>query len=75
MQIYRNMGGDSGVTGFEISDGSIVVEFKDRSAYLYDYSRPGQAAVEYMKQLAIAGRGLNSYISSHVKKNYARKLR
>ncbi len=75
MQIYRNLGGNSGVIGFEISADSIIVEFQDRSAYLYNYSKPGQAAVEYMKELAIEGRGLNSYISTHVKKNYAAKLR
>lgn len=75
MQVYRNLGGTSGAIGFEIGADYIIVEFRDRSAYLYNYSKPGQTAVEYMKQLALDGRGLNSYISTHVKTNYAAQLR
>ncbi|GAP20432.1 hypothetical protein [Leptolinea tardivitalis] len=74
MNIYSNLGGNSGVIGYEIGPTFIIVQFKDGSKYLYNYDVPGPASVEKMKSLALAGVGLNSYISSVVKKNYAAKL-
>lgn len=75
MNRYANRGGDSGVIAYEIGQGQITVQFNDGSLYLYDGSRPGFGAVAEMQRLARAGVGLNSYISSMVRKNYARKLR
>ena len=75
MERYRNLGGDSNVTRYQIEPGSIIVEFGDGSQYLYDSNRPGQPTVAEMHRLARAGQGLNSYIGRVVRKNYARKLR
>ncbi|PSL44160.1 hypothetical protein CLV51_10625 [Chitinophaga niastensis] len=75
MEIYQNIGGDSGVYAFLIDDNSITVEFSTRAVYLYNYSRPGSRHVDQMKTLALSGRGLNSYISRYVGKNYASRLR
>ncbi len=75
MERYCNLSGDSGVVGYEIGAGSITVEFNDRSQYLYDSGRPGAAEVTELQRMARAGRGLNSYISRVIKKNYARKIR
>ncbi len=75
MEHYSNLSGDSGVVGYEIGAGFIVVEFKDRSQYLYDSTRPGAASVAELQSLARAGRGLNSYIGRFVRANYARKIR
>ena len=75
MESYRNLGGDSGVRAYEIGDDSIKVQFSDGSAYLYNYQSAGRSNIEEMKVLAIAGRGLNSFIMRHVKKAYAAKLR
>jgi len=75
MEQYRNLGGDSGVTGYEIGSDFIKVNFKDDSLYLYTYESTGQQDVETMKELATAGTGLNSFISSKVRKRYAAKLR
>jgi hypothetical protein len=50
------------------------VWFKDGDGYDYDYRHPGREHVETMKRLAEEGRGLSTYISQHVRKNYARKL-
>lgn len=74
MQIYRNLGGNSNVAGFQIGHEYIVVQFKDRSSYLYTYSSTGVHEIERMKILAHQGRGLNSYISRIIRKRYARKL-
>lgn len=73
MEQYQNLGGDSGVTGYEIGPDFIRVQFKGGATYLYDYSQPGAADVEEMKQLAVQGQGLGSYISRVVRKRYAAK--
>lgn len=75
MALYRNLNGDSGVHAYELGNNNIVVQFNDGSAYLYNYSVPGSSAVEHMKQLALNGSGLNSYISKSIKKRYAAKFR
>jgi hypothetical protein len=73
LERYRNLSGDSGVTHYEIGLDYIRVQFEDGSIYVYDYSRPGQHHVDEMKSLAVAGPGLSTYISQHVRKAYARK--
>jgi hypothetical protein len=75
MQHYQNLGGDSGISAYEISAESITVQFKDGAVYLYNYASPGMADVEEMKSLAERGSGLNAFISTTVKKRYAAKLR
>lgn len=75
MQPYKNCGGDSGVVGYEISDDAIKVEFNSGSVYLYNYQSAGNKNIEHMKQLAIAGQELNSFIGRVVKKGYASKLK
>lgn len=75
MQRYANKGGNSGVVAFEIEDNSITVQFKDGWNYVYDNSAPGASVVAQMKTLALSGHGLNSFISSIVKKSFSRKYR
>ena len=75
MERYNNLGGDSGIVAYEIGGDSIKVEFRDGSIYLYNYQSTGSSDVEHMKDLAIAGQGLNSFISKIVRKRYASKLR
>lgn len=75
MTPYRNLGGNSNVVAYEADEDSIHVVFKSGTYrnYLYNSVRPGKAVVERMKFLAAQGQGLNSYISSVVKDNYANK--
>lgn len=75
MERYRNLGNDSGVTGYEIGQGAIIVQFKDGAIYLYDDQSAGPAHIAEMHRLATVGQGLNSFINRVVDKNYARKLR
>jgi hypothetical protein len=75
MEQYRNLGGNSGITAYEIGSDFIKVMFKDGSLYFYNYESTGQQDVETMKELATGGAGLNSFISSKVRKRYAAKLR
>lgn len=75
MTPYKNLGGDSNVAAYEITETSICVQFKSgkQRNYLYDSVRPGIAVVNVMKGLATQGHGLNSYISSTVKSNFSEK--
>ncbi|KVN20824.1 MULTISPECIES: hypothetical protein [unclassified Burkholderia] len=75
MERYANRGGDSNVVAYEIEQSSIKVQFGDGSIYLYTSQSAGSANLEQMKQLAIAGQGLNSFIGRVVRKGYAAKLR
>jgi hypothetical protein len=75
MERYKNLGGNSGVYAYETGVNHITVQFRDGAVYLYNYLSTGSSSVERMKQLASAGRGLNSYISTYIRKKYATKLR
>ena len=74
MEQYKNLGGDSGVTAFEIGDGSITVHFNDGSQYLYTNQSAGPGNIAELQRLASVGQGLNSYISRVVKNGYDSKL-
>ena len=78
MEIYKNLSGQSNISHYEIADSSITVKFKTRSkdgcdTYLYTYASAGSSNIEKMKQLAVKGSGLNTFISQEVRKLYARK--
>jgi hypothetical protein len=68
---YKNLGGDSGVAGYELGTDSIIVVFKGgKRPYKWSYRKAGQQHVETMKKLAETGHGLNSYIMKRVEKLY-----
>jgi hypothetical protein len=71
---YQNLNGNSGVVAYEIADDAIKVQFSDGITYLYTYDSSGRQAIEKMKALAQAGRGLSTFISQHVREAYAAKL-
>jgi len=75
MTRYANLAGDSPITTYEIADDSITVEFDSAHAYLYTYTSAGKTNIEQMKNLAVAGRGLSTFISRIVKERYAKKIR
>ena len=71
MKRYRNLEGHSGVLAYDIRPDAIAVRFAGGDVYDYTYVRPGRTHVEAMKRLALAGRGLSTYISQHVREDYA----
>lgn len=75
MERYKNLGGSSNVVAYEIGEGAITVQFGDGSVYFYTNQSAGAVNIKEMQQLAIAGQGLNSFISRVVKKGYVRKIR
>lgn len=72
MEKYKNSGGDSGISSYEIGSDYIIVKFSGTyRTYKYSYSgRAGYNHVENMKKLARNGSGLNAYINKHVKSLY-----
>jgi hypothetical protein len=75
MERYKNLSGTSGVAAYEISQGSLTVQFRDGSTYLYTDQSAGAGNIQSMQQLAVGGSGLSSFIGRVVKKGYASKLR
>lgn len=73
MKQYKNLAGDSGAIAYDVGNDRIKVKFLDGTVYTYTYRSAGRANVETMKSLAIAGRGLSSFISSIVKDGFASK--
>lgn len=73
MEKYKNLSGDSGVSGYEIGSDYIKVTFKGGSkVYVYNYTSAGRDNIENMKNLAKNGTGLNAFINKNVKKLYSR---
>jgi len=71
MQRYQRLSGDSGVLAFALRPDAIDVKFVDGKVYTYTYASTGRERVEQMKLLARAGQGLATYISQHVRADYA----
>ena len=74
MPRYRNLSGHSGVVAYEMAPDAITLTFVNGDRYRYSAIRPGRNAVDRMKVLAEAGRGLATFVSQHVRDNYERKL-
>jgi len=71
MEIYLNLNGNSGISRYSINSTSIRIQFKTNAkVYVYSNSRPGQSHVNNMKQLAISGSGLQTYINKYIRTNF-----
>lgn len=71
MRRYANLSRKSGVVAYAIGADFIAVRFRNGETYRYTHAKPGAGHVENMKALALAGRGLSTYISRHVREAYA----
>jgi hypothetical protein len=65
MQPYLNLSGNSGVVEYQNRPDSIIVRFRKGELHVYTFERVGRHHVEQMKLLAVAGKGLSTYISQH----------
>lgn len=74
MHRYRNLDGTSGVHAYQLLDDAIAVRFANGAVYIYDEATTGKDAVLQLRRLAVAGRGLATYISQHVQDRYADRL-
>lgn len=74
MRPYANLSRKSGVAGYQIGTGEILVRFTSGERYLYTYQVTGKRDVDEMINRARAGSGLQRYINTVVKGRYAEKL-
>ncbi len=72
---YKNAGGKSTVAQFEVEKDAINIRFTDHSSYRYTNQSAGPEKIAKMKELALAGKGLDTYIKDTVKDAYCRKIR
>jgi hypothetical protein len=75
MERYGNLGGNSGIVGYEIGADFVRVQFSAGGVYLYTCDSAGSDNIEQMKQLARSGEGLNSFIQRNLRSAYARRER
>jgi len=70
MQPYKNLGSFSWISAFEAGDDYIKIEYIDGAIHLYNNNSVGSTHLTKMKELAVSGSGLHSYIIHHVKNMY-----
>ena len=64
MKRYANLSGKSGVIAYAIGKDFVDVKFRGRDeVYRYSERSAGKQAVEAMKEFALAGRGLSTFIA------------
>jgi hypothetical protein len=74
MEPYSDRSGNSGIVAYQLGATSITVKFENGSLYLYTYESAGAETVERMKELAVSGRGLSSFIAGSVKDRYEQRI-
>lgn len=72
---YKNLSGDSKVVRYAAAKDAITIRFADCSVYLFTNQSVGPETIAKMKGLALAGRGLGTFVEANVKDRFARKIR
>jgi len=72
---YKNLGGKSTVARYELAKDAVTVQFKDHSVYRYTNQSADPDNISKMKELALAGKGLGTFIESKLKDRFLKKIR
>lgn len=72
---YKNLSGKSDVTRYVIAKDGITVRFADASVYRWTNQSADPANISKMKSLALAGKGLGTFIEKNVKDRFLKKIR
>lgn len=75
MKNYKNLSGKSTVAMYELAKDFVTVRFTNQSVFRYSNQSAGMDNVRQMKTLALAGKGLGTFIETKLKDLYARKVR
>lgn len=75
MKKYKNVSGKSTVTMFELAKDVVTIRFTSQEVYRYSNQSAGSENISKMKLLALAGKGLGTFIENNVKEKFARKVR
>ncbi|MBS1527164.1 MAG: hypothetical protein JST19_16045 [Bacteroidetes bacterium] len=64
----------SGVTAYLFVSDGIILKFRSKNEYyLYNRERPGADQVEIMRQLALNGSRLSTYVNQNVRERYFKR--
>lgn len=72
---YKNVGGKSVVAQYEIEKDAVNLRFTNNSSYRYTNQSAGPENIAKMKELALAGKGLGTFVESALKGRFERKIR
>ena len=72
---YKNLGGKSKVLRYEIAKDGMTIKFVDSSVYRYTNQSADPENIAKMKELALAGKGLGTFIDANLKDRFLRKIR
>jgi hypothetical protein len=72
---YKNAGGKSTVAHYELEKDAVNIKFTNNSSYRYTNQSAGSENIAKMKTLALAGKGLGTFITATVKDRFERKIR
>ena len=72
---YRNVSGDSKVARYCLAKDGVTIQFKDSSVYRYTNQSADPANIAKMKTLAVAGKGLGTFIATSLTDRFLRKVR
>lgn len=72
---YLNLSGNSTVASYKIVKDAVTIGFTSHGKYIYSNQSAGRLNINQMKALAIAGKGLGTFIEANLKEGYARKIR
>ena len=75
MERYKNLSGDSKVVRYQIAKDAMTIRFADCSVYIYTNQSADPDNISKMKSLAIAGKGLGTFIDTNLKERFARKIK
>jgi len=74
MSRYKNLSGKSTVARYHAAKDAVTIRFTDASVYVYTNQSVDPASIAKMKELALAGKGLGTFVET-VKDRYCRKVR
>ena len=72
---YKNLSGHSKIARYEIMKDAVTIRFADHSVYIYTNQSADPGNISKMKVLALAGKGLGTFIDANVKDRFLRKIR
>jgi len=72
---YQNLSGKSTVASYKILKDSVTIGFTSHAKYIYSNQSAGSQNVSKMKVLALAGKGLGTFIENNLKDKFSRKVR
>jgi hypothetical protein len=72
---YKNVSGKSIVARYEIAKDGMTIRFTDHSVLRYTNQSAEPANISKMKTLALAGKGLGTFIEANLKERHLCKVR